>query len=97
MRSQRLPQQNKHNQTQHWDAVAAVQVNYPSFEFRETLKAFRPNPASNGGWTLLTFERADAQEQVCKAACTVLRHYYPDENFTVTAYADNPDIRTVTA
>jgi len=76
--------------------VANVQANYPSFELRATLKFLCPTGEDNGEWTVLTLEGADAQERACKAACTVLRHYYPDEDFTVASPVETP-ARDVTA
>ena len=59
-----------------------VEVSYPSFEFRETLKTLRPNAGLDGIWVVIDLGAA-ATIEACKAACTVLHHYYPDEIFVV--------------
>jgi hypothetical protein len=60
-----------------------VEVKYPSFEFRETLKTLRPKTDFEGIW--IVFDVGDAATvEACKAACTVLGHYYPDEVFVVS-------------
>jgi hypothetical protein len=61
-----------------------IEVRYPSFEFRETLRALWPNAGIDGRWTVLDLG-VTAAEEACRAACTVLQHYYPDEQFTVGA------------
>jgi hypothetical protein len=59
-----------------------VEVRYPSFEFRETLRTLRPNTGIDGKWIVIDLgDRATLE--ACKAACTVLGHYYPDEVFSV--------------
>ncbi len=60
-----------------------VEVSYPSFEFRETLKTLRPNAGLDGIWVVIDLGAA-ATIEACKAACTVLQHYYPDEMFVVS-------------
>ena len=60
-----------------------VEVSYPSFEFRETLKTLRPNAGFDGIWVVIDLG-ATATIEACKAACTVLQHYYPDEIFVVS-------------
>jgi hypothetical protein len=60
-----------------------VEVRYPSFEFRETLRTLRPNAGLNGIWVVIDLG-ASATIGACKAACTVLGHYYPDERFAVS-------------
>jgi hypothetical protein len=60
-----------------------VEVRYPSFEFRETLKTLRPDTGLDGRWIVIDLGDA-ATHEACKAACTVLRHYYPDEVFAVS-------------
>ncbi len=60
-----------------------VEVSYPSFEFRETLKTLRPNAGLNGIWVVIDLGTA-AKIESCKVACTVLQHYYPDEMFVVS-------------
>src|SRR5271163_2033975 len=59
-----------------------VEVRYPSFEFRETLRTLRPSAGNGGIWIVIDLGDA-ATPEACKAACTVLRHYYPDEMFVV--------------
>ena len=59
-----------------------VEVSYPSFEFRETLKTLQPNARLNGIWVVIDLGSA-ATFEACKAACTVLQHYYPDEMFVL--------------
>ena len=61
-----------------------VEVSYPSFEFRATLKTLRPNAGLNSMWVVIDLGAA-ATIEACKAACTVLRHYYPEEIFAVSA------------
>ena len=57
-----------------------VEVRYPSFQFRETLKALTHGAGEvQGRWTVLEAETVEA----CKAACIVMGHYYPDEDFVV--------------
>jgi hypothetical protein len=34
-------------------SCGTVEVSYPSFEFRETLKMLRPNPGLNGIWVVI--------------------------------------------
>jgi len=77
------------------DTLANVQVNYPSFEFRETLKFLRPTAAENGQWTVLRLEGAETQERACRTACAVLSHYFPDEEFKVASPVDHS--RPITA
>ena len=60
-----------------------VEVSYPSFEFRETLKTLRPNAGLDGIWVVIDLGAA-ATIEACKAACTVLQHYYPDEMFVAS-------------
>jgi hypothetical protein len=60
-----------------------VEVSYPGFEFRETLKTLRPKTGLDGIWIVIDLRGATTLE-ACKAACTVLRHYYPDEVFVVS-------------
>jgi hypothetical protein len=60
-----------------------VEVSYPSFEFRETLKTLRPNAGLDGIWVVIDLGAATTLE-ARKAACTVLQHYYPDEMFVVS-------------
>jgi hypothetical protein len=60
-----------------------VEVRYPSFELRETLKALQPNAGLGGIWAVIDLGTAATLES-CKAACTVLQHYYPDEMFVVS-------------
>ncbi len=62
---------------------STVEVSYPSFEFRETLKALRPNTGLEGIRIVIDLGDA-ATVEACKAACTVLQHYYPDEVFVVS-------------
>lgn len=61
-----------------------VEVRYPSFEFRETLKALRPSTGLDGVWIVIDIGDT-ATLEACKAACTVLQHYFPDEVFVVSA------------
>jgi hypothetical protein len=61
---------------------AMVEVSYPSFEFRETLKTLRPNAGLGGIWVVIDLGAATIE--ACKAACTVLQHYYPEEKFVVS-------------
>ena len=60
-----------------------VEVSYPSFEFRETLKTLRPNAGLDGTWVVIDLGTA-ATIEACNAACTVLQHYYPEELFAVS-------------
>jgi hypothetical protein len=60
-----------------------VEVRYPTFEFRETLKTLRPNTGLDGIWVVIDLGAASTIE-VGKAACTVMQHYYPDEMFVVS-------------
>lgn len=60
-----------------------VEVRYPSFEFRETLKTLRPNTGLDGIWIVIDLGTS-ATVEACNAACTVLQHYYPDETFAVS-------------
>jgi len=64
-------------------SYGTVEVNYPSFEFRETLKTLRPNAGLDGMWIVIELGAA-ATIEACKAACTVLQHYYPGEMFVVS-------------
>jgi hypothetical protein len=64
-------------------SCGTVEVRYPSFELRETLKALRPNTGAKGIWVVIDLGDASTIE-ACKAACTVLGHYYPDEMFVVS-------------
>ena len=64
-------------------SYGTVEVSYPSFEFRETLKTLRPNAGLDGMWVVIDLGAA-ATLEACKAACTVLHHYYPDEMFVVS-------------
>lgn len=59
-----------------------VEVRYPSFEFRNALKTLRPNAGLDGTWVVIDLDAA-ATIEACKAACTVLHHYYHDEIFVV--------------
>jgi hypothetical protein len=59
-----------------------VEVIYPSFEFRETMKTLRPKTGLDGIWIVIDLG-AKATLEACKAARTVLQHYYPDEVFVV--------------
>jgi hypothetical protein len=67
-----------------------VEVRYPSYQFRETLRALKHGGGEiQGRWVVVETQTAEA----CKAACIVLGHYYPDEDFaiaeqTVDANAD---------
>jgi len=61
-----------------------VEVRYPSFEFRETLRTLRPNAGLDGIWVVIDLGDK-ATVEACKAACTVLGHYYPDEVFVVSS------------
>jgi hypothetical protein len=61
-----------------------VEVRYPSFEFRETLRTLRPGAGLDGIWVVIDLG-ASSTIEACKAACTVLRHYYADEMFVVSA------------
>jgi hypothetical protein len=63
-------------------SYGTVEVSYPSFEFRETLKTLQPNAGLDGVWVVIDLGKA-ATVEACKAACTVLGHYYPDEMFVV--------------
>jgi hypothetical protein len=63
-------------------SVGTVDVSYPSFEFRETLKTLRPNVEVDGAWPVLDLGSYSTLK-ACKAACAVLQHYYPDEQFAV--------------
>jgi len=60
-----------------------VEVSYPSFEFRETLRTLRPSAGLDGTWVVIDLGTA-ATIEAGKAACTVLQHYYPDELFAVS-------------
>jgi hypothetical protein len=64
-------------------SYGTVEVSYPSFEFRETLKTLRPNAGLDGLSVVIDLGAATTME-ACHAACTVLRHYYPDEMFVVS-------------
>jgi hypothetical protein len=64
-------------------SCGTIEVSYPSFEFRETLKTLRPNTGLNGIWVVIDLGAAATLEGR-KAACTVLQHYYPDEMFVVS-------------
>ena len=64
-------------------SYGTVEVRYPSFEFRETLKTLRPNSGFNGIWIVIDLG-GTATLAACKAACTVLGHYFPDEMFVVS-------------
>lgn len=64
-------------------SYGTVEVRYPSFEFRETLKTLRPNAEFNGIWIVIDLG-ATATLEACKAACTVLGHYFPDQMFVVS-------------
>ena len=64
-------------------AVGTVDVSYPSFEFRETLKTLRPDVGVDSTSTVLDLGSFSTLE-ACKAACTVLQHYYPDEQFAAS-------------
>ena len=64
-------------------SYGTVEVSYPSFEFRETLKTLRPNAGLDGIWVVIDLGAA-ATLEARKAACTVLQHYYPDEMFIVS-------------
>jgi len=68
------------------ESYGTVEVSYPSFEFRETLKTLRPNTGHDGIWVVIDLGSAAAFE-ASKAACTVLGHYYPDEAFVVGTVA----------
>jgi hypothetical protein len=68
-------------------SVGTVEVSYPSFEFRETLKTLRPDMGVDGAWPVLDLGSYSTIE-ACKAACTVLQHYYPDERFAVSFVVD---------
>jgi hypothetical protein len=59
-----------------------VEVSYPSFELRETMKALLPHAERGGMWVVIELNNPGTAE-ACKAACTVLHHYYPDEKFVV--------------
>ena len=63
-------------------SCGTVEVRYPSFEFRETLKTLQPNAGLNGIWAVIDLGSA-ATLEARKAACTVLQHYYPEEMFVV--------------
>ena len=63
-------------------SYGTVEVSYPSFEFRETLKTLRPKSGLDGIWTVIDIGDT-ATVEACKAACGVLGHYYPDEVFVV--------------
>ena len=60
-----------------------VEVSYPSFEFRETLRTLRSNAELDGIWVVIDLGGA-ATVEACKAACTILWHYYPDEMFVIS-------------
>jgi len=60
-----------------------IEVSYPGFEFRETLKTLRPKTGVDGIWIVIDLGGA-ATLEARRAACTVLRHYYPDEVFVVS-------------
>jgi len=64
-------------------SYGTVEVSYPSFEFRETLKMLRPTAGLNGIWVVIDLGSA-ATHEACKAASIVLQHYYPDEMFVVS-------------
>jgi hypothetical protein len=64
-------------------SCGTVEVSYPSFEFRETLKMLRPTEGLNGIWVVIDLGSA-ATPEACKAASIVLQHYYPDEMFVVS-------------
>ena len=64
------------------DCFGLVEVSYPSFEFRETLKTLRRSAGLNGIWVVIDLGNA-ATLEASKAACTVLQHYYPEEMFVV--------------
>jgi hypothetical protein len=64
-------------------SYGTVEVSYPSFEFRETVKTLRPNAGLDGVWVVIDLGSA-ATHEACKAATTVLQHYYPDEMFGVS-------------
>jgi hypothetical protein len=65
-----------------------VEVRYPSYQFRETLKALKHGGGEvQGRWTVLEAGTPEA----CKAACIVLGHYYPEEDFAVAAQTVDAD------
>jgi hypothetical protein len=63
-------------------SCGTVEVSYPSFEFRETLKTLRPTAGLNGIWVVVDLGSA-ATHDACKAASIVLQHYYPNEILVV--------------
>jgi hypothetical protein len=65
------------------DGYGTVEVSYPSFEFRETLRTLRPSAGFDGQWVVIDLGNA-ATLEACTAARTVLGHYYPDEAFVVS-------------
>jgi hypothetical protein len=70
------------------DAVSSglVEISYPGFEFRETLKRLQPKAGLDGIWVVIELG-SEATMDMCRAACTVLQHYYPDESFVVSQVA----------
>jgi hypothetical protein len=64
-------------------SYGTVEISYPSFEFRETLKTLQPNAGLGGVWVVIDLGTA-ATVEACKAGCTVLQHYYPDEMYVVS-------------
>jgi hypothetical protein len=68
------------------ESFAFVEARYPSYRFREALRSLRLDVGSDGRWIVLTLEERwgkEVQEKAAKAACAVLRHYYPDEEFSL--------------
>ena len=65
-----------------------VEVRYPTYRFRDALRSVNPRSLRpDGRWDVLTIA-ATSEEQACKAACSVLRHYYPEEDFGVGVIAN---------
>jgi len=64
-----------------------IEVKYPSYQFRETLKEVRPSGEHQGHWIVLGDNNISTLEG-CAAACRVLRHYYPDEDFVVASQVE---------
>jgi hypothetical protein len=44
-----------------------VEVSYPSFEFRETLKTLRPNAGLDGTWVVIDLGAAATTLLLCRA------------------------------
>jgi hypothetical protein len=61
-----------------------VEVRYPTYQFRETLRALRPDAAEYCGCLVILESGEVSTAAGSRAACKVLRHYYPEEDFIVS-------------